>query len=98
MTTQVINHKIILYTDSMYIVNSIEKWAIKWEKNDWKKSDGSTILNVELIKRLYYLSKNLKVTFTHINSHTKEPPKDSPNYYKWYGNYMADKLASEAAI
>lgn len=29
---------IIIYTDSMYIVNSINKWCKGWEKNNWINS------------------------------------------------------------
>lgn len=98
VSTQIIdNHKIIIYSDSMYVINTITSWATKWEKNGWKKSTGGVILNLELVKQLYYLSKNLNVNYIHVNSHTKEPSKDSKEYNLWYGNFMADKLASAAA-
>ena len=89
--------KIIIYTDSMYIVNSIQKWAINWEKNNWKKSDNKDVENIDLIKKLYYYSKNLKIDFRHVRSHQKEPNKDNPNYKIWYGNNQADRLAVEAS-
>lgn len=90
------NTNIIIYTDSMYIVNSITNWAKKWEKNNWKKSDNKPIQNEELIKKLYYLSINFNVEYIHVKSHNKEPAKNSKEYYFWYGNYMADKLAVQA--
>ena len=91
------NRKIIIYTDSMYIVNSIQKWAINWEKNNWKKSDNKDVENIELIKKLYYYSKNLKIDFRHVKSHQKEPDKNNANYKIWYGNNQADRLAVEAS-
>ena len=42
--------KIFIYTDSMYIVNSISSWAKNWEKNEWKKSDGRRIENLYLMQ------------------------------------------------
>ena len=97
ISTENINKKTIeIRTDSMYIVNTINSWAKKWEKSDWKKSDGKSIQNEELVKQLYYLASNIKIKFTHVKAHTKEPKKDSKKYDDWYGNYMADKLAVEA--
>ena len=92
-----LNNKIIyLYTDSKYMVNIINTWADNWIKNDWKKSDGKVSENLELIKKLYYLCKNTPIQFKHINSHTKEPKdKNTKEYFKWYGNFQADKLATE---
>ncbi len=90
-------NKIIIYTDSMYIVNMMNSWAKNWEKNNWKKSDGEDILNPDLVKKLYYYSINLNVEFNHVKSHTKEPEKSDPKYFTWYGNMQADKLAVEAS-
>jgi ribonuclease HI len=98
VSTQKIGKKeIVICTDSMYLVNSITEWANGWEKNNWKKADGKPVQNIELIKKLYYLSKNLKVTYQHVKAHRKAPPIDSDEYFEYYGNYMADKLASDAA-
>ena len=97
VTGQKIKNKIIIYTDSMYIVNAMKSWADKWEKNDWKKSDGNEVLNLDLVKKLYYYSKNLNIEFIHVRSHTKEPPKNDPKYKIWYGNMQADRLAVEAS-
>ena len=96
-TTIIINNLIELKTDSMYIVNTINNWAKKWVKNNWKKADNKPIQNEELIKKLYYLSKNINVKITHVKAHKTEPKINSIEYFDWYGNYMADKLATNAA-
>ena len=97
VTGQEIKNKIIIYTDSMYIVNMMKSWADKWIKNNWKKSDGKEVLNLDLVKKLYFYSKNLNIEFKHVKSHTKEPPKSDPKYNIWYGNMQADRLAVEAS-
>ena len=97
VSTEKIGKKdIIICTDSMYIINSITEWAKNWEKNNWKKADNKPIQNDLLIKKLYYLSKNLKVGYKHVKAHTSPPKADSDEYFEWFGNYMADKLAVEA--
>lgn len=95
-TEKIGKRDIIIYTDSMYIVNTITEWANKWEKNNWKKADNKPVQNLELVKKLYFLSRNLKVSYNHVLAHKSPPVKDSEDYFKWYGNYMADKLAVEA--
>ena len=89
--------QLVIYTDSMYIVNIMNKWAINWEKNNWTKSDGKIVDNIELVKKLYYYYQNGNIVFKHVRSHMKEPNKDDPNYKIWYGNDKADKLAVAAA-
>ena len=93
-TEKVMAKQIIIYTDSMYIINSISSWAKNWEKNDWKKPDGKKIKNVNIMKKLYYYCKNLGVVLRHVKAH-KNAPKDtdSTEYKLWYGNDQADKLA-----
>lgn len=96
-TEKINNRKIKIYTDSMYIVNIINVWGENWEKNKWKKKDGKIIENLKLIKKLYYYSKNLNVEYNHVKSHQKEPKKSSSDYYIWWGNNQADKLAVDAS-
>ncbi len=96
-TNSIISINII--TDSMYIINSITIWCKGWEKKGWKKADGGNVENLELIKKIYkyYTTEGINIKFNHIRSHKNEPDKLSPKYKDWYGNMMADKLASDAA-
>ena len=94
---------IIIITDSMYIINSITIWCKGWEKKGWKKADGNNVENLELIKKIYkyYTTEGINIKFNHIRSHQNEPSKDSnpqskSKYADWYGNMMADKLATDA--
>jgi ribonuclease HI len=89
--------QIVIYTDSMYIVNTIANWATGWEKNGWKRDTGK-IANLDLIKKLYFYSRNLGVIYRHVSAHEKEPEDKTSNEWKlWYGNDMADKLAVDGA-
>jgi ribonuclease HI len=86
------NDIVYIYSDSSYCINIFVNWIKSWEKNNWKKKDGE-IKNLELIKEIYSKLKNLTVIFKHVRSHCKEPEKTSSDYYTWYGNFQADKLA-----
>jgi ribonuclease HI len=99
VTTQNIGKKeVIIHTDSMYVINSITLWAKNWKKNNWRRLDNKPIQNLELIKKLYYLSKNLKVGYKHVKAHINPPNEVSDEYFEWYGNYMADKLAVQGSL
>ena len=98
------NNKIIIYTDSEYVINSITKWSLNWKKNNWKKYDKrkkekKDIKNKELIKELNNLYHKYPIIFNHIKAHQTEPNNKSSNEYKlWYGNNIADKLAVTASL
>jgi ribonuclease HI len=91
------NCHLVIYTDSMYVINIMTKWAINWEKNNWTKRDGKIVDNIELVKKLYYYYQTGNIVFRHVRSHMKEPEKNDPTYKMWYGNNKADKLAVSAA-
>lgn len=93
--------KIIIWTDSKFSIDCITKWVPKWKKNDWIKSDGNEVLNKELLVQLDILvscvSKIYDIDFKHVRGHQKEPAdKESIEWFKWYGNDIADKLAKDS--
>ena len=86
--------KLLIYSDSMYTINCITKWAKSWEKNNWTKKKGD-ILNLDIIKPLYRMYNKHDISFKHVNSHQKEPSdKNSKEWLMWHGNDEADKLAT----
>ena len=96
------NNVINIFSDSEYVINSITKWADNWKKNNWQKYNKqkkkrTDIKNKELIINLHNLYHKYPVKFTHVKAHKSQPCHNSPEYKLWYGNYMADKLATSAA-
>jgi ribonuclease HI len=90
------NNQIMILSDSMYTINSMTKWAYNWEKNNWKKSDKTPVLNIDLIKELFQLTCENNIKYKHIKSHKKEPNnKLSDKWKHWYGNNKADELAKK---
>ena len=41
--------KLIIYSDSQYVINTITKWYKGWKARGWKKSDGKKPLNLDLL-------------------------------------------------
>lgn len=76
--------KIEIYSDSQYLVNSINKgWLSNWKKNGQLDSRP----NSDLWKRLLPLLKRYRVSFHWVKGHAND-----------YYNNRADELAGEAAL
>jgi ribonuclease HI len=47
-----------VFTDSQLCVNTITKWAAKWERNGWtRRKKRAEVKNLDLVRELYDLSK-----------------------------------------
>lgn len=62
--------KVIIYSDSAYIVNAVnQNWIEKWQKNGWKTSEKEEVKNIDLWNELVELMKIHKVTFEKVKGH-----------------------------
>ncbi len=74
---------VIVYSDSQYIVNAVEKgWLKNWIKTDFKGGKK----NPDLWKRYHALAKNFSIKFVWVKGHADNP----------YNN-QCDLLATTAA-
>ena len=90
--------KIYMVTDSKYLYNSCIDWIPTWEKNGWLKSNKKPVDNKDLLVQIREKYKKVKPIFKHVNSHKDEPDDKTTQEWKmWYGNYMADKFATDAS-
>jgi len=64
------NHEIILYSDSKYIVDSINKnWLINWRENNWCNSSNKKILNIDLWEVILDLVALYNIKFIWVKGH-----------------------------
>jgi ribonuclease HI len=62
--------QVTLYSDSQYLVDSIEKgWAIRWQANEWKRNKKEKAINPDLWERLLERCKIHRVRFEWIRGH-----------------------------
>lgn len=78
---------LIVYTDSMLMINSLTKWLPGWKRAGYKKSDGETIANLDLVKELETHMQQRSVVLRHVRSHQKTETWESR-----YNN-LVDQLA-----
>jgi len=81
-------NRIIVNTDSRYVVDNCYNAMYKWPKNHWCKSGGSPILNARLWKELVKCIKkaSCRVEFEWLKGHSKDQD-----------NKAADRLAKKSA-
>lgn len=80
--------KVVIYTDSMYLVNNFDKAKFVWSRNKWRLYSGAPVANAILWKEL--VSLLIKVRF---RVEMKWVKAHKSSVY----NKMADKLAKNSA-
>ena len=84
-----IKNKVVV-TDSEYVIKCATSYGDKLVMTEWVcKKTKLPPPNVELVKRLYELTKKYDIKYKHIAAHTNNKDKHS------ICNYYADKLANE---
>ncbi|NLK37706.1 MAG: ribonuclease HI [Epulopiscium sp.] len=79
---------VVLYSDSKYVVDAIEKgWAEKWKKNNWYRNKSEKASNVDLWERLLALLQKHTVRLQWVKGHADNPE-----------NERCDELARQAIL
>jgi len=79
----------IIYTDSLYCVNSINKWMRGWASNNWVRPNKQPVENLELMQALYKLFSRDFFNAT---------VRKIPGHVNILGNELADRLATNHMI
>jgi ribonuclease HI len=78
---------VTLYSDSQYVINSMNKgWAQRWKKNRWKRN-GENVPNADLWEKMLGLCDKHKVRFNWVRGHAGNKE-----------NERCDQLARQAAL
>ena len=82
--------KLMLYTDSKYVMDGITSWIGNWKKNNWLTSSKKPVKNQDLWEQLDTLNERYNVSWKWVKGHQIEETEDSR-----YNN-LADELARAA--
>lgn len=86
--------RIIIYSDSKYVVDGLTRWLKNWKKSNWKSTTGEDVKNRDLWEDLEVAQKMAleavspalkKIEWFHVRGHEGNR-----------GNERADELATEA--
>lgn len=75
----------LVYSDSMYCINSFTNWIKGWKANGWVRAKNKPLENKDLMQRYDQLTSNqgIKIDLKYIKGHAGE-----------WGNELADQLAT----
>ncbi|WP_145202104.1 ribonuclease HI [Sphingobium sp. B2] len=78
--------RVILHTDSKYVMDGITKWVFGWQKKGWRTADNKPVKNVDIWQALVKAAAPHQMTWKWVKGHAGHPE-----------NERADRLASAAA-
>lgn len=76
--------RVVLTTDSQYVMKGITEWLAGWQRNGWKTSAKKPVKNVDLWQRLVAALERHEVDWHWVRGHTGHPE-----------NERADELANQ---
>jgi len=79
--------RVMLSTDSRYVMDGLTKWIHGWRKNGWKTADRKPVKNADLWQELVAAAAPHRVEWKWVKGHAGHPD-----------NERADRLASDAAL
>ena len=79
--------RVMLSTDSRYVLDGLTKWIHGWQRNGWKTADKKPVKNADLWQALIEAAKPHRVEWKWVKGHAGHPE-----------NERADRLASDAAV
>jgi ribonuclease HI len=69
--------RVVLTTDSQYVVNGIEKgWALRWRSRNWMRDKSHRAENSDLWAELLDLLENHEVSFQWVRGHSGHPENE----------------------
>ncbi len=74
--------RVVMYTDSKYVLDGITKWIAGWQRNGWRTSARQPVKNEDLWRRLVAALDGHEVSWQWVKGHAGEE-----------GNERADELA-----
>ena len=68
--------KVLLHTDSKYVMDGVTKWIHGWKKNGWKTADKKPVKNEDLWRRLDAANARHEVTWKWVKGHSDDVMND----------------------
>lgn len=75
----------VIRTDSRLWIDTLQTWAPVWESRGWRKADGGSPANLELVQTLFTAWKHAPADLEWVRGHNGDP-----------GNRLADEWANKA--
>ena len=70
---QTTSYKLLIYSDSAYVINGASKWVFGWQARGWKTSTKEDVLNRDLWERLIGIMKGFQIEWKQVEGHKGIP-------------------------
>jgi ribonuclease HI len=68
--------RVILHTDSRYLLDGITMWLPRWKANGWKTADRKPVKNADLWQALEAAASPHKIAWRWVEGHSGHPEND----------------------
>ncbi len=68
-----VDEDLLVYCDSMYVINIVTQWMAGWKRKGWRKKDGKPVMNVDLVQAIDTAIQGRRVTFEWVKGHAGHP-------------------------
>lgn len=68
--------KVLLHSDSKYVLDGLNSWLPNWVKNNWKTAAKKPVKNVELWQRMYAMTLKHAIEIIWIKGHSGHPENE----------------------
>ncbi|MET0465303.1 MAG: ribonuclease H [Chitinophagaceae bacterium] len=93
-------HALRIFSDSQYVVNTVNQWSARWELNGWRTLEGEEIANVQLVQQLRDLVNRHKkirpVTVSWVKGHAKNVFNERADFLA--GRARVEKVTSDMKV
>ena len=69
--------KVILHTDSKYVMDGITEWMPNWKKRGWKTAAKKPVKNKDLWQALDEAASRHKIDWRWVKGHSDHPENDA---------------------
>ena len=71
-----VDDDLVVYCDSLYVINTVTQWMAGWKRKGWRKKDGKPVLNLDLVQALDEAMRTppgRRVRFEWVKGHAGHP-------------------------
>jgi ribonuclease HI len=68
-----VDDDLLVYCDSMYVINIVTQWMAGWKRKGWRKKDGKPVMNVDLVQAIDVAIQGRRVQFEWVKGHAGHP-------------------------
>lgn len=79
--------QVVLFSDSKYVLDGIDKWVPGWQRNGWKTAGKTAVKNADLWRELIAAAGPHRIEWVWVKGHDGHPE-----------NERVDQLACAAAL